>query len=439
MKFLLLLISLFTVALSKHERKKVKYCDQRRPVFLFNGMLGSTINANLNIPATEKLPEYCPRHVSDIPLWISSDLLNPLTRDCIPEYLTLNYNNKTQTMENMKGVNTYYPANTSVSGVAFLTPKDSLFSQLVRVYADIVDNLEMMGYIDTEDLQAAAFDWRFISQPDSWKKDLVNRIESTVKNSENKVVLIGHSMGGLIIHNFLESMPQKWIDTYISKVITISTPWAGSIKAVRALLSGDSLDLPEIILPSDFFLKAIRSFESSYGMIPSSLNFNKKVLKINGTKYNATATKKLIKKLSGSILPSFAEKLIEATEVDYKKKTKHWEHLCVFGSEKKTESQLVYSSNFTLLKIETNKEGDGTVQKESLKLCKEMGADILEIEGAGHVDILENRKLIKKIQKSICKTQDYKATPMNFVEKTVRVVGKFIGALLKFVNDFLDD
>ena len=38
-------------------------------------------------------------------------------------------------------------------------------------------------------------------------------------------------------------MEQTWIDTYIAGFIPIAGPWAGSSKALRALVSGDNFGI----------------------------------------------------------------------------------------------------------------------------------------------------------------------------------------------------
>jgi hypothetical protein len=50
-------------------------------------------------------------------------------------------------------------------------------------------------------------------------------------------------MGGPIALYFLNQMGQTWIDTYIAGFIPIAGPWAGSSKALRALVSGDNFGI----------------------------------------------------------------------------------------------------------------------------------------------------------------------------------------------------
>lgn len=65
--------------------------------------------------------------------------------------------------------------------------------------------------------------------------------ETYTMNNKTSVTLIVHSMGGLMAIHFLRLQPQSWKDQHIRRMISISTPWAGSMKAVKVFAIGEYL------------------------------------------------------------------------------------------------------------------------------------------------------------------------------------------------------
>ena len=64
-------------------------------------------------------------------------------------------------------------------------------------------------------------------------------VEDTyTKNNKSSVTFIVHSMGGLMAMHFLQLQTQKWKDQYMRRMISLSTPWAGSMKAVKVFAIG---------------------------------------------------------------------------------------------------------------------------------------------------------------------------------------------------------
>lgn len=53
--------------------------------------------------------------------------------------------------------------------------------------------------------------------------------------------------------NFLKLQPQSWKDQYIRRMISLSTPWAGSMKAVKVFAIGE-LSFSEMNWPCAFLV-----------------------------------------------------------------------------------------------------------------------------------------------------------------------------------------
>lgn len=88
-------------------------------------------------------------------------------------------------------------------------------------------------------------------------------IEATfMKNKMKKIVLVSQSMGCPYTLIFLQKQNKDWIDKYISTWITISGPWGGAVKALRAYISGDSFGVPSLLDSPILMRPAQRTYTS---------------------------------------------------------------------------------------------------------------------------------------------------------------------------------
>jgi hypothetical protein len=82
-------------------------------------------------------------------------------------------------------------------------------------------------------------------------------------NPEAKVILICHSMGGLVARWFLEKLGGRELTRML---ITIGTPYQGSMNALDALVNGLFLGLGPVGISVD---QLVRSFPSVYELLPT--------------------------------------------------------------------------------------------------------------------------------------------------------------------------
>jgi hypothetical protein len=133
---------------------------------------------------------------------------------------------------------------------------------------------KMLNYVtETFDVEAGK---NFFEFPYDWRRD--NRVAARRLSQDGrawlaawrehsgardaKLILVAHSMGGLVSRYFLECL-DGWRDTRV--LVTFGTPYRGSPKAAGALVNGFkrkigpvSLDLSELV----------RSFTSGYQLLP---------------------------------------------------------------------------------------------------------------------------------------------------------------------------
>ncbi len=112
------------------------------------------------------------------------------------------------------------------------------------------------------------YDWRLSNQLNAQRLSdkavpVLERWRQASKNPNAKLIFICHSMGGLVARYFLEVLGGRELT---SKLITIGTPYRGSINALDALVNGLVLGLGPIGVSVD---KLVRSFPSAYQLLPT--------------------------------------------------------------------------------------------------------------------------------------------------------------------------
>uniref|UniRef100_H2ZNW2 Uncharacterized protein n=1 Tax=Ciona savignyi TaxID=51511 RepID=H2ZNW2_CIOSA len=204
---------------------------------LVPGVLGSQLEGKLNKPDVVSI--LCSKQSDWYSLWLNLEQLVPWEVDCWVDNIKMLYNNETRQVRNNYGVQTRVPQFGSTYAFEYLDKDKYGIGSLY--FAPLVDYMTCnLGYTKLKDLFGAPFDWRLSPlQHKKFFKNLTTLIETTYKNNNNrKVVVIGHSMGNMFMYYHLKRKSQAWKDKYIDSFVSISSPYFGSMKSLKALLSG---------------------------------------------------------------------------------------------------------------------------------------------------------------------------------------------------------
>jgi phospholipid:diacylglycerol acyltransferase len=124
------------------------------------------------------------------------------------------------------------------------------------VWARMIQNLADVGY-DGTNMEMKSFDWRLsaakLESRDNYFTKLKASIEVAYATSNEKAVILSHSMGGnhaLFFLNWVETSKRgggggggsRWVNKHIAANICIAAPYLGVPKALPVLLSGESRD-----------------------------------------------------------------------------------------------------------------------------------------------------------------------------------------------------
>lgn len=109
-----------------------------------------------------------------------------------------------------------------------------------RVYSDFNRKLEEMGYVPGLNLFGVPYDWRKLVSDQSTVNLLKKTIDLAFNLNHKKVIIISHSLGGIVSYNYLTTLSQEEKDKKIERMITIGTPFTGSLKMIESLIMGSS-------------------------------------------------------------------------------------------------------------------------------------------------------------------------------------------------------
>ena len=234
---------------------------------------------------------------------------------------------------------------------------------------------------------------------------LKSMIEDMYKTYKHKVTIVTHSMGGPISLHFLtDVVDQQWKDTYIKQYITLSAVWAGSVKSVRAIISGDNegifIDRP--IWGRD----DSRSYQSTLWLLPpvGKLWGNFPFAFTPNVSYSANNYREMFEDLGVKDGWERYQNGLSNTRYD---RSPNVTTYCYYGMGKDTPLQLIYSrDNYPDSPPNvTTGDGDGTVPEKSLKVCGEWQQSypvhMKAFSPVEHVELIKNKTVIAAIDKII--------------------------------------
>jgi len=212
-------------------------CSCIRPVFLIPGTMASVLKGTVH---NRSINPYCPSHSEDMTFWIDRKSIIPPFVNCYADWLTLEYDEKSDLIVNRSGVSIYPSDFGGVEGINWLD--ESLFNiNFIPYFSEYTRSLLKMGYEIKKTLFGCPFDWRLgLALPQYHWERVKNLVEKAFyANNYTKVVLIGHSLGAYFIQRLLTKFTTyEWRNKYIDSTILVAPSWSGSGYAFSALWEG---------------------------------------------------------------------------------------------------------------------------------------------------------------------------------------------------------
>lgn len=391
--------------------------DRLSPVVLVPGLLGSRLQARTD--KTRRVNIFCSKQSDWQDMWLSLRQLLPLAVDCWLDNVHLDLNLKTGYTRAPPGVQTRVPDFGSVESVRHL---DLRQPKMTQYFSAIISHYEKLGYEPDKNLFAAPYDFRLAPQELSGfflqLRQLIEGAHAPPSGaSKRKVTLLCHSMGCTHLLVFLRLQSAAWRETRIRKLIALSSPWGGAIKAVKALTVGDQLELP--LVSEVKMRRLVRNYPSVAFLSPLAEVFaapsarrsdpgGPVLVQTPARQYRAADLPDLLLDLNLSHqLRWFKESsaLIKPMEplVDL--------HVdCIHSLNTPTPETLIFrnQSDFPNGDYElVTGEGDGTVNFESLMVCSHWAAKLPSkvshkvIMNTNHVGILTHKAVLSHLTNDV--------------------------------------
>lgn len=245
------------------------------------------------------------------------------------------------------------------------------------IYESIVEELRREV---TEQTYMFTYDWRKDNRFSA--KRLGNfvkmvlakaKVHAIQKKEEapSKVSLVGHSMGGLVIKWYVCQILKEEAETTIDKIITIATPYRGSLKSIEALLPG----------ARNFFgfeaqkamREASRTLPGVYQLLPiwEEAIVDKYTGKTVDIFDRCVWQKSLVEKLDKIYGPEFFQKMLDDAKSFTSIVSEEYEpdirnrFYCIYGVGSKTLKRVQVDSEnenrFDFVNASEDEQGDGTV------------------------------------------------------------------------------
>ncbi|KAH3757064.1 Group XV phospholipase A2 [Pelomyxa schiedti] len=387
-------------------------CPQPHPVVLVPGVGGSILEGLLDLSDDIVLPhDICPHQTTEwTRWWIDNRDMEPPMEDCLLYYLTPQWINGS--MQNPEGIDIRTPDWGGVYAIDILDP-DLLMELFTHYFHGTIQGFEDAGYVVGTNLFGAPYDWRYFPSP-SYCEALQELVEQAFAlNNNTKVELVSHSLGGPVSYYFLQNMEEEWKEKFLHRWITLSSPWYGSVQAIKYALSGDNFGLP---VPHINYRAAQRAMPATYYLLALPQYWNTTVLV---TTPSATYSAEDYQTLWNVADIDHAWELTQEAwtyygelnfPVDPDGVAANLPHICMYSYGEKTDEQYVYTSdtNFDDNPKITWGDGDGTVNAFSLsEQCALWAASgntkaIYTYSDVDHVGILSDSRAVDQLVSLAC-------------------------------------
>ena len=386
------------------------------PVILFPGLAGSGLEAEID--KNYKPAWNCFKEWSWWGIWIN--LYEALAQTCWFDNLNIRYFVHNNSYVDNPGVKIKARDFGGLNGVNKLDHFDDPFG-LTDYYQPIIESLESIGYSAGVNLFGAPYDWRlpvdYLMRTDAlgtnhtYEEDVRMLIERAYQSAGNKKVhLVTHSMGGPTVLYFLNHQTTEWRATYIASYIPIAGPFAGTLKALKSQISGDSLigRIPILdisLLSEKDIARNMRSSGGAAYLAPDADYYGDQVF-VTNTARNQTYTSAQLGEMWNDIgAPNTAALWNRTKDLISDLRGPQVKSYCLYGYGIETEIHLTYDKDWPSNPLDVNQPevdysdlGDGTVPLFSLVECKswlteETDVNCKEYHLTDHTEILKDEEL----------------------------------------------
>ncbi|KAA0191360.1 Phosphatidylcholine-sterol acyltransferase (Lecithin-cholesterol acyltransferase)/ Phospholipase A [Fasciolopsis buskii] len=366
----------------------------KNPVILIPGDGGNRIYARLR---------ESPANQSSELIWLN--LKDFIDTDTITRVLSLHYDDQFRSHD-AKEYEITFPGWGDTETVSTLDSHQKIFG---RYFDGIIDDLKLDPYfVSNRSIRGAPYDFRRApNENGQFFQRLKALIEETYSiNNNQRVVLVGHSMGCLMSMLFMEKQSLEWKKQYVKSFVSLAGPYGGAAKVLRVVASGENF---HVFFRSPLVFRDLqRTFASFYFMVPDPRLWSANEILVETPKRNYTSRdyKQFFEDIGFPIGQNLMEKSVKGVDF-FNGPTGVDEVYCLYGTSLPTDHKMVYSPPSILRRPFPNQvptvmygNGDGTVNIRSLEVCKMWSnVTVIPLPLARHLEIMRDARVLKLMRK----------------------------------------
>ncbi|KAF0988406.1 hypothetical protein HZS_7562 [Henneguya salminicola] len=357
---------------------------------------------------------YCPTTKDWFLTWLTVEY-DILMQVCFFETITMVYDNVTNSMIDKPGVFTRISGDYgSIESIEYLNPT---FQSLTSYFHPLINLLETeFNYKNMVDMFSLSYDFRDIADPRK-SEEYFEMAQIFIENLRNKtgmpVIIVSHSLGGVLMAHFFNRLSREWKDNNINLWYSISSPFSGLASAILVSITGEINGVSKYLMFPDYVRQSVTSFPTIYFLYPSPPAFNKNFVIVETPNINYTIGN--ISKQISETYNSEVSNICSLLPNIFIQNSPDVNMVCAYGIHVNTPSKIYMEKDLKSNhhKIEYS-DGDGTVDHESLSSCKywikenSKPLEILEIENGEHHDLMKSEGLVSHFTRHIHNRNKFK-------------------------------
>ena len=302
-------------------------------------------------------------------------------------------------------------------------------------------------YGSSRDVIFFAYDWRMSCA------DAASRLTTLINQyGSKKVILVAHSMGGLVASKSLASSSS--VRSKVEKFISIGTPYLGSVKALHMMETGNFIPITDNIgLYANTIKSLVCNFPAIYELLPTNrwfstggsayINNHTSLLNSHSASWSFMKTRSW-GRFAGTVTgikPMFDKAVLfhdsliiggnhiaNTTSGNYKVDTYK-----IYGKYNDTVTRVIYANDGTI-SLSYSNAGDGTVLVSSATNGTGINGYHTYGYDATHLGLLKNTYVISKIKNIINASSSMKINDDESLSETINEKGWIIGSDCKRIN-----
>lgn len=256
--------------------------------------------------------------------------------------------------------------------------------------------------------------------PYDWRLSNANTAASlaiAINNSYDEVILVAHSMGGLVASKYLanSSVNRNKVD----KLITLGTPFTGAPQLIYVAETGDFNKTLSVLGYEAEIKNLMSNFHCTYQLAPTTRYQNNygAYIKSGTTNYSGNAAREFYSNRPWAKAGGSTKAMHSSATTFHSGLIVSGEHIAnsnlvdtykIVGTGEDTASMVIYDKNGTYIGLETNNSGDGTVPRYSASNTEAIStANKVYTVTADHMGLLNNSAVFSRIKTIIGQSTGY--------------------------------